>query len=85
MVFLLLAAIQYQRGIIAGSNLAQPLWIVLIGYALAKAFEIHDEAIFWMTDELVSGHTLKHLCAALGALPLALYVQKQSEISDSCG
>ncbi len=34
-------------------------------YALAKLGELYDQQIFALTGELVSGHTLKHLVAAL--------------------
>lgn len=39
-------------------------------YALAKAFELGDAAVFQATGELVSGHSFKHLIAALAAWPV---------------
>jgi hypothetical protein len=43
----------------------------LIGlYALAKALELGDTAVFQATAETVSGHSLKHLVAALAAWPV---------------
>lgn len=42
-------------------------WGVLAGYALAKAFEVGDHAVFEHLAWL-SGHTLKHLVAAGAAL-----------------
>lgn len=42
-------------------------WILLATYALAKLTETFDVEIFALTGELVSGHTLKHLLAALPA------------------
>ena len=44
-------------------------WVIAI-YALAKAFELADHAIFEATGALVSGHTLKHLVASLAAWPV---------------
>jgi hypothetical protein len=44
-------------------------WIVAF-YALAKAFELADGAVFEATQQLVSGHSLKHMVAALAALPV---------------
>lgn len=44
-------------------------WVVFF-YALAKLFELADHAIFEVTGRLVSGHSLKHLTAALAALPV---------------
>lgn len=46
-----------------------PFWLALIAsYGLAKAFEGADHAVFAATSNLVSGHTLKHLVAALPVL-----------------
>lgn len=47
----------------------KPGWVIFL-YGLAKLFELSDHAIFEATQELVSGHTLKHLAAALAALPV---------------
>lgn len=46
-----------------------PNWTLLLAtYALAKVCEGGDAIIFAMTAEQVSGHTLKHLLAALPVL-----------------
>lgn len=45
---------------------ASAWWAVLVFYALAKAMELADHAVF-DTLGIVSGHTLKHLLAAAGA------------------
>ncbi len=42
------------------------LWAGLGCYVAAKFFETFDHAIFQATATLVSGHTLKHLLAAVG-------------------
>ena len=47
----------------------KPGWVLFL-YGLAKLFELSDQAIFEATNELMSGHTLKHLTAALAALPV---------------
>ena len=44
-------------------------WVIFF-YALAKLFELSDHAIFQATHQWVSGHTLKHLSAALAGLPV---------------
>jgi len=44
-------------------------WVIFF-YALAKLFELGDHAIYEATGHLVSGHSLKHLTAALAALPV---------------
>ena len=43
---------------------------VIAWYAVAKAFELADHAVFEATGQWVSGHTLKHLMAAGAALPV---------------
>jgi hypothetical protein len=43
-------------------------WVIFF-YTLAKLFELSDHAIYEATHHLISGHTLKHLTAALAALP----------------
>jgi hypothetical protein len=44
-------------------------WVVFF-YALAKAFEWADAPIYEATQHFVSGHSLKHLSAALTGLPV---------------
>jgi hypothetical protein len=44
----------------------KPLWLLMICYVIAKICELEDVAIYQMTLHFVSGHTLKHLFAALG-------------------
>lgn len=43
---------------------------VLFFYALAKLFELGDQTIYDATQQMLSGHSLKHLAAALAALPV---------------
>lgn len=43
---------------------------LLFFYALAQLFELADPAIYAATHQLLSGHSLKHLTAALAALPV---------------
>jgi hypothetical protein len=47
-----------------------PLGGVIVFYVLAKLFELGDATIFEATGHVVSGHTLKHLSAALAAWPV---------------
>ena len=44
-------------------------WVIVI-YALAKGFEMADEAVFAATAQLVSGHSLKHVVASFAAWPV---------------
>lgn len=38
----------------------------LIAYALAKIVEVKDEYVFELTHHVISGHSLKHILAAVG-------------------
>lgn len=58
----------------------------LIGlYALAKVLELGDTAVFHATADSLSGHSLKHLVAALAAWPVlaALKLQRQAKVPAS--
>lgn len=44
--------------------------LVVAIYAVAKALEQYDAAVFGFTGQLVSGHSLKHLVAAFAAWPV---------------
>ncbi len=44
-------------------------WVIAF-YALAKLFELGDQAIYQATHQFVSGHSLKHMTAALAAWPV---------------
>ena len=55
-------------------------WLVIAAYLIAKVFETYDDHIFEFTQQL-SGHTLKHLAAALAPLLflLGLFKRKITE------
>lgn len=44
--------------------------LVLLAYGLAKLFEVNDHLIYLVTDNLVSGHSLKHLVSSMAAWPV---------------
>jgi hypothetical protein len=52
----------------------------IIFYIMAKVTEIYDKDIFKFNDELLSGHTLKHLLASLGLLILYFMIKKRKRI-----
>ncbi len=54
-------------------------------YALAKALELGDAAVFHTTGDLVSGHSLKHLAAALAAWPVLSALRAQPLRQNAAG
>jgi 1-acyl-sn-glycerol-3-phosphate acyltransferase len=52
------------------------LWWVVVVYATAKAFEMADQPVFDWTQQLISGHSLKHLVASLAAWPVIAFFKK---------
>ena len=56
--------------------------IALSFYAAAKIFEVADKPIFAATGEMISGHTLKHISAALGGYWLARMLTKRECLSE---
>lgn len=45
------------------------IWVVFLLYALAKVFEQLDATLYGF-GEVISGHSIKHICAALGPIVL---------------
>ncbi len=55
-----------------GGVLHRGAWgLAALGYALAKVCEVLDDRIYELTGAMISGHTLKHLWAALALALLA--------------
>jgi len=54
------------------------LIITLVFYVLAKIVEIFDKEIFKMNDEMLSGHTIKHIFAATGAFFIYQMLKKRN-------
>jgi predicted membrane channel-forming protein YqfA (hemolysin III family) len=54
------------------------LGLLIALYALAKAFELGDAAVFHTTGEWISGHSLKHVVAALAAWPVIHAVRQNA-------
>jgi hypothetical protein len=52
------------------------IWAVLGAYGLAKLLEVADESVFSLSHA-VSGHTLKHLVAALGMYVFLLAIRRR--------
>jgi hypothetical protein len=57
-----------------------PLVAVIALYALAKVLELADREVFELTHHLASGHSLKHVVAALAAWPLIRVMHNQATL-----
>ncbi|MCG7985311.1 MAG: ceramidase [Candidatus Thiodiazotropha lotti] len=57
------------------------LFVALVLYALAKGAEAYDTAVFQMTGEIVSGHTVKHLLAAFGCSSILIMLKRRKPIA----
>ena len=58
-------------------------WLLLVAlgwYALAKAAESYDLAIFQHTRELISGHSIKHLLAGAGCYNILVMLRRRKAI-----
>ena len=54
---------------------------VLAWYIGAKLLEHFDAQVFALTSYTVSGHSLKHICAAVACYQLVCYVQQRRRVS----
>jgi hypothetical protein len=54
-------------------------------YALSKALEYFDRAIYAASAAIVSGHTLKHLAAAAACYALLRYIAQRRPLAQSAG
>lgn len=57
-----------------------PLGAVIAFYTLAKLLELGDQAVFAWTSGWVSGHSLKHVAAALVAWPVIAVMHNHGQI-----
>ena len=56
------------------------LLVALVWYVMAKVTESYDLAIFSYSQELMSGHTIKHLLAAAGVYSILLMLQRRKAL-----
>lgn len=57
------------------------IYKALIWYALSKAYEYFDVQVYDFTHHVISGHSIKHFCAAMGALALVVYFKKKRVVN----
>jgi hypothetical protein len=60
-----------------------PLMAVMALYAAAKLLELGDHVVFDWTGGLVSGHSLKHVVAALAAWPVLAVMHNRSRFQSA--
>jgi hypothetical protein len=53
---------------------------LLAFFVLAKLFEHYDEAVFQALNEVVAGHAIKHLCAAIAPVFLIVLLQRRKRV-----
>lgn len=58
-------------------------WLVLLAYLAAKGFEAADHALFEASGQLLAGHTMKHLVAALAAWPVLAAVAALAPVQNA--
>lgn len=63
-----------------GHYLTRPLWFLVAAYLLAKIFEFLDREIYALGNT-ISGHSLKHLAAALVPVTLLAVLHRRSRLS----
>ncbi len=61
------------------SDLGRYLIFAFLAYAVAKAAEVYDHEVYAATT-VVSGHTLKHLLAALGLFALVVGLRRRQHV-----
>ena len=57
-----------------------PLLAVIAFYALAKFLELGDHAVYAWSHGLVSGHSLKHVAAAMAAIPVLFVMHNGAQV-----
>jgi len=57
------------------------LLLALVFYILAKISELYDAQIFQLTHEVISGHTIKHLLAAISCYCLLTMLERRERKS----
>lgn len=74
----LLAALALKR--VRAGALGFSMGAVIVIYAVAKALELSDHAVFGLTQGLVSGHSLKHVVAALAVVPVLQALRRAGSV-----
>jgi len=57
-------------------------WWLLLFYVVAKVLEYYDSDIFNLSSGLISGHSIKHMSAALGLYILLSTYKERSSLAN---
>ena len=60
-----------------------PLGAIIALYGVAKLLELGDHAVFEWTQGLISGHSLKHMVAAMAAIPVLIVMHNGAHFQRS--
>jgi hypothetical protein len=66
-------------------NRTWDLAIVIMFYGLARLCEIYDHQIYALSNDMISGHTLKHFAAAMAGVWLIRMIWKRKIVSPFTG
>ncbi len=76
--FMPLLTILFVMALFRSQHTHQWLLLLVFGwYVLAKLAEFYDMAVFQISGEVMSGHSLKHLLAAAGCYSILVMLQKR--------
>ena len=51
-------------------------WLIITLYLIAKICEFSDNFFFEITNNIISGHSIKHLISSLAAIPILIFILK---------
>ncbi|HKX87377.1 MAG TPA: ceramidase domain-containing protein [Flavobacterium sp.] len=57
-------------------------WLIIVSYALAKFLESYDSVVYRITNEIISGHSLKHFAAAVGPFLFYKFADRKFKSED---
>ncbi len=52
-------------------------WLIIVSYTIAKFLESYDDFIYSVTYKMISGHSLKHIAAAVGPYLFYTFVNRK--------
>jgi 1-acyl-sn-glycerol-3-phosphate acyltransferase len=77
----LLLALGIRARLNPGNEKSLGLLFLGVVYAAAKAFEMADQPVFIWTEQIISGHSLKHIVASLAAWPILQFFRTEKKLA----